>query len=295
MAAASRRDQRPGRPAGAAAADDRRAAGPPAPPIRCSSPTTTSPSTPAPSRFRSGRNPGAGKATKAHDDTYVCDLSGRALVVASGEPSGLSLTLPPVLAQLTEARAAATAAGSSNRQAGGRLRPGQLLPQTFKAVHAAGYDWISSRRAPLAATSRLPVLATIRQYGADQVIAFTNEVIALDSCPSRSARIGLFERRQDRRPAARQLPRPCAGRCSACCAPSGSSRTSWSTTPRLRHRHPRRLHRRPGQRRPADRDPAYAQRKRPSRPPVPRSPARRPPSPRCSPTPPSPPRRRTPP
>ena len=61
-----------------------------------------------------GRNPRRGKATKAHDDTYVCDLSGRALVVASGEPSGLSLTLPPVLAQLTEARTAATAAGSSN-------------------------------------------------------------------------------------------------------------------------------------------------------------------------------------
>ena len=43
----------------------------------------------------SGRDPRRGKATKAHDDTYVCDLSGRALVVASGEPSGLSLTLPP--------------------------------------------------------------------------------------------------------------------------------------------------------------------------------------------------------
>ena len=42
-----------------------------------------------------GRNPRRGKATKAHDDTYVCDLSGRALVVASGEwtPTGFVDTI----------------------------------------------------------------------------------------------------------------------------------------------------------------------------------------------------------
>ena len=141
-----------------------------------------------------GRNPRRGKATKAHDDTYVCDLSGRALVVASGEPSGLSLTLPPVLAQLTQARKAATAAGSSNP---GRpvvvFDRGGSYPKTFKAVHAAGYDWISWRRAPLAATSRLPVLATIRHYGTDRMIAFTNEVIALDGYPGPVRQISLFE------------------------------------------------------------------------------------------------------
>ena len=141
-----------------------------------------------------GRNPRRGKATKARDDTYVCDLSGRALVFASGEPSGLSLTLPPVLAQLTEARKAATAAGSSNP---GRpvvvFDRGGSYPKTFKAVHAAGYDWISWRRAPLAATSRLPVLATIRQYGTDRVIAFTDEVIALDGYPEPVRQISLFE------------------------------------------------------------------------------------------------------
>ena len=141
-----------------------------------------------------GRNPRRGKATKAHDDTYVCDLSGRALVVASGEPSGLSLTLPPVLAQLTQARKAATAAGSSNP---GRpvvvFDRGGSYPKTFKAVHAAGYDWISWRRAPLAATSRLPVLATIRQYGTDRMIAFTDEVIALDGYPGPVRQISLFE------------------------------------------------------------------------------------------------------
>ena len=159
-----------------------------------------------------GRNPRRGKATKAHDDTYVCDLSGRALVVASGEPSGLSLTLPPVLAQLTEARTAATAAGSSNP---GRpvvvFDRGGSYPKTFKAVHAAGYDWISWRRAPLAATSRLPVLATIRQYGTDRVIAFTNEVIALDGYPEPVRQISLFEHGKMVAQLLTSCLRPCAG------------------------------------------------------------------------------------
>ena len=159
-----------------------------------------------------GRNPRRGKATKAHDDTYVCDLSGRALVVASGEPSGLSLTLPPVLAQLTEARTAATAAGSGNP---GRpvvvFDRGGSYPKTFKAVHAAGYDWISWRRAPLAATSRLPVLATIRQYGTDRVIAFTNEVIALDGYPEPVRQISLFEHGKMVAQLLTSCLRPCAG------------------------------------------------------------------------------------
>ena len=70
---------------------------------------------------------------------------------------------------------------------------GGSYPKTFKAVHAAGYDWISWRRAPLAATSRLPVLATIRHYGTDRMIAFTNEVIALDGYPGPVRQISLFE------------------------------------------------------------------------------------------------------
>ena len=159
-----------------------------------------------------GRNPRRGKATKAHDDTYVCDLSGRALVVASGEPSGLSLTLPPVLAQLTEARTAATAAGSSNPGLPVVVFDrGGSYPKTFKAVHAAGYDWISWRRAPLAATSRLPVLATIRQYGTDRVIAFTDEVIALDGYPEPVRQISLFEHGKMVAQLLTSCLRPCAG------------------------------------------------------------------------------------
>ena len=144
-----------------------------------------------------GRNPRRGKNTKAHDDTYMCDLSGRALVFASGEPSGLSVTLPPVLGQLTAARQATTSGGGSGE--GGQDRPvvvfdrGGSYPKTFKAVHAAGYDWISWRRAPLADTAMLPVCAVIRQYGQDRHIAFTDERIHLDGYPHPVRQISLFE------------------------------------------------------------------------------------------------------
>ena len=243
-----------------------------------------------------GRNPRRGKATKAHDDTYVCDLSGRALVVASGEPSGLSLTLPPVLAQLTEARTAATPPAAATRPAGGGVRPGRLLPQAFKAVHAAGYDWISWRRAPLAATSRLPVLATIRQYGTDRVIAFTNEVIALDGYPEPVRQISLFEHGKMVAQLLTSCLRPCAG------ALLGLLRSRWIIENFLKYNAANygidtladytadladdtRL----------TANPAYAQAKKAEQAASTALAARRPPSPRCSPTPPSPPGRRTPP
>ena len=109
---------------------------------------------------------------------------------ASGEPSGLSLTLPPVLSQLTAARQAAAGGGSGDRPVVVFDRGGSY-PKTFKAVHGAGYDWISWRRAPLAATTMLPVCTVIRQYGQDRHIAFTDERIQLDRYPHPVRQISL--------------------------------------------------------------------------------------------------------
>src|SRR5208337_1475677 len=50
-----------------------------------------------------GRNPRRGKPAKGHDDTYVCDLAGRAISFTTGEPSALCSTLPGALAALTAA------------------------------------------------------------------------------------------------------------------------------------------------------------------------------------------------
>ena len=55
-----------------------------------------------------GRNPRRGKPTKGHDDTYICDLAGRAIAFTTGEPSALCTTLPGALAALTDALPAAT-------------------------------------------------------------------------------------------------------------------------------------------------------------------------------------------
>ena len=142
-----------------------------------------------------GRNPRRGKNTRGHGDTYMCDLAGRALVFATGEPSGLSLTLPPVLAQLTAARQATTtaSAGDGDQDPVVVFDRGGSYPKTFTAVHDAGYHWISWRRAPLAATRMLPVCATIRQYGQDRRIACTDEVITLDGYPQPVRQISLFE------------------------------------------------------------------------------------------------------
>ncbi|HXZ77335.1 MAG TPA: helix-turn-helix domain-containing protein [Streptosporangiaceae bacterium] len=149
------------------------------------------------------RNPRRGKATKAHDDTYVCDLAGRALVYATGEPSGLSVTLPGVLTQLSATWPATTDDAGADPDAGtdaradadaaARLRGrrpivvfdrGAAYPATFTTVYAAGYDFICFRRAPLAAPAHLPVLATLRRAGHDIEIAYTDERVETWSVPA---------------------------------------------------------------------------------------------------------------
>ena len=152
-----------------------------------------------------GRNPRRGKATKAHDDTYICDLAGRALVYATGEPSGLSVTLPGVLTQLSatwptaaDADAAADTDADADQLRGRRpivvFDRGAAYPATFTKVYAGGYDFICFRRAPLAAPTHLPVLATIRRAGHDIQIAYTDERVEIDGFNHLLRQITLFEK-----------------------------------------------------------------------------------------------------
>ena len=62
-----------------------------------------------------GRNPRRGKPTKGHDDTYICDLAGRAIAFTTGEPSALCTTLPPALLGLTDALPARDKPGPGTR------------------------------------------------------------------------------------------------------------------------------------------------------------------------------------
>ena len=88
-------------------------------------------------------------AQPGRDDTLLVDARGRAVVFGSGEPTGLSMTLPAVLAQL--------------RQVIGPHAPvllgfdrGGAYPVVFTACRDAGADWVTYRRAPLVQVTATP-------------------------------------------------------------------------------------------------------------------------------------------
>ena len=87
-------------------------------------------------------------------DTMVSDYQGRAVCFATGEPSGLSATLPPVLAQLRQVL------GAEAKIMLGFDRGGSY-PVAFRAIHEQHADWVTWRRSPLT-----PVTAAPRRYWA---------------------------------------------------------------------------------------------------------------------------------
>jgi len=140
-----------------------------------------------------GRNPRRGKPTKGHDDTYICDLAGRAIAFTTGEPSALCTTLPPALAALTDAIPAGHKPGQGTRPLIVFDR-GAAFPGTFAEVDAAGYDWLTWRRAPLQPTAHLPILRTITLRGSRQrEVAFTDELTTLKDYGKPVRQLSLFE------------------------------------------------------------------------------------------------------
>ena len=85
-------------------------------------------------------------AQPGRDDTLMVDARGRAVVFGSGEPTGLSTTLPGVLAQLR------AVIGPDAPVLLGFDRGG-AYPAVFTACRDAGADWITYRRAPLVDTT----------------------------------------------------------------------------------------------------------------------------------------------
>ena len=88
-------------------------------------------------------------AGPGRDDTLLVDARGRAVVFGSGEPTGLSTTLPAVLTQLR------ALIGPDAPVLLGFDRGG-AYPVTFTACRDAGADWVTYRRAPLADTTATP-------------------------------------------------------------------------------------------------------------------------------------------
>ena len=111
---------------------------------RCTSSTTTSCPTPARGRSARAGTPNAGTPSPAGTTRCCVDARGRAVVFGTGEPTGLATTLPGVLAQLRPV------IGPDAPILLGFDRGG-AYPAVFTACRDAGADWVTYRRAPLAA------------------------------------------------------------------------------------------------------------------------------------------------
>src|SRR6266571_928003 len=119
--------------------------------------------------------------------TVVTDYRGRAVAFATGDPSGLSATLPGALAQLRQVLGAeATIMLGFDR--------GGSCPVAFRAIRDARADWVTWRRSPLA-----PVTAKPRRYWAvrgdgkpAEVLTLADETVEIKDY-GRARQITLFE------------------------------------------------------------------------------------------------------
>ena len=117
-----------------------------------------------------GWNNKRGKAERGRADTHVTAHDGRAVCFVTGEPSGLTVTLPKALAELKEA------AGPGAAIMLGFDRGG-AYPQVFRHCRDQGVHWVTYRRAPLAVPAMLPVITTIMIAGRRREITWAEETV----------------------------------------------------------------------------------------------------------------------
>ena len=229
---------------------------------------TTSSPTPEPNRSAKGWNNKRGRAERGRADTHVTAHDGRAVCFVTGEPSGLTATLPKALAELKKTLTAGAQIMLGFDRGGAYPAGFHPLPQTGRALghlpagtagrprHAPGHHHHHHRRTT-ATIAWADEKVQLKDYGdARQITLFEHGRVVLqiltsdfDACPA--AHPGLAEVAV----AGRELPQV--------------------RQPELRHRHDLRLrcrhrgeyqdHRQPG---PQDREhPPSAARKTSSPPP----------------------------
>ena len=132
-----------------------------------------------------GWNNKRGRAERGRADTHVTAHDGRAVCFVSGEPSGLSTTLPKALAELKKA------AGPGARIMLGFDRGG-AYPQVFTLCREQKVHWVTYRRAPLAVPAKLPVITTITYAGRTRQISWAEETVQLKDYGD-ARQITLFE------------------------------------------------------------------------------------------------------
>jgi hypothetical protein len=132
-----------------------------------------------------GWNNKRGRAEKGRADTHVTAHDGRAVCFVSGEPSGLSVTLPKALAELRKA------AGPGAKIMVGFDRGG-AYPQVFTHCRDQQVHWVTYRRAPLAVPAALPVITAVTYSGRTRQITWAEETAQLKDY-GQARQITLFE------------------------------------------------------------------------------------------------------
>ena len=132
-----------------------------------------------------GWNNKRGRAEKGRADTHVTAHDGRAVCFTSGDPSGLSVTLPKALAELKKA------AGPGAKIMLGFDRGG-AYPAVFTHCREQDVHWVTDRRAPLAVPAMLPVLTTVTVGGRTRTIAWAEEKVQLKDY-GEARQLTLFE------------------------------------------------------------------------------------------------------
>ena len=132
-----------------------------------------------------GWNNKRGRAERGRADTHVTAHDGRAVCFVTGEPSGLSVTLPRALAELKKAAgpAAAIMVGFDR---------GGAYPQVFAHCRDQGVHWVTYRRAPLAVPAALPVITAVTYAGRTRQLAWAEEKVQLKDY-GEARQITLFE------------------------------------------------------------------------------------------------------
>ena len=132
-----------------------------------------------------GWNNKRGRAERGRADTHVTAHDGRAVCFVTGEPSGLSVTLPKALAELKKAVPAGTKIMLGFDRGG-------AYPVTFAHCREQQVHWVTYRRAPLAVPAMLPVITTITAGGKQRAIAWAEETVQLKDYGD-ARQITLFE------------------------------------------------------------------------------------------------------
>ncbi len=132
-----------------------------------------------------GWNSKRGRAERGRADTHVITHDGRAVCFVTGEPPGLSVTLPKALAELAKAVPPGTPVMLGFDRGG-------AYPAVFAHCRDNGVHWVSYRRAPLAVPGMLPVLSVITVNGKARAVAWTDETVQLKDY-GQARQITLFE------------------------------------------------------------------------------------------------------